>query len=157
MIYLFFKPLDISQKEIGDIPVFEINSFTVLEFDNERLITVMQGDKAIKYDEYYVVEGIDFTDNSRDFISNMSANSGFYGDNILELDGDVIYTRDDGLIFKTQKATYDKNIDTLYSSSDFILFRDNDEVVGTSFKYNNVLNTLSMKNIVAKYQLKEKK
>jgi len=77
-IYIFFKPLDIKQQTFVDVPVLEISSFTLFELDTNKLRTIMNGDKAIRYADRYTVSNINFTDNSKKYIANMKANKGIY-------------------------------------------------------------------------------
>jgi len=157
MIYLLFKPLDIKQQEFIDVPQFEILDFVLYELDNSSLSTVMKGSSATRFSDRYVVKQIDYTDNSREYISNMKANNGIYKNDIVDLEGEVFYVREDGLIFESQEATYNKKTNITSTKKDFVIYRDNDKVTGTRLKYNNALNRSSAQEVRAKYQLQEEK
>ena len=155
MIYFFFKPLDIKEQTFVDVPVLEMSSFTLFELDTNKLRTIMNGDKAIRYSNRYTVSNINFTDNSKKYIANMKANNGIYKDNIVELMDDVIYTREDGLLFETKKAIYDKKTNLTYIDKDFSSYKLDNKVKGKSLIYNNVLNTAVAQNVTITYKLKE--
>ncbi|DAB28261.1 MAG TPA: LPS export ABC transporter periplasmic protein LptC [Sulfurimonas sp. UBA10385] len=155
MILLLFKPMDIKQQSFTDVPSFSISSFIMYELNSKGLITLMNGDKATKYANRYEVERMNYTDNSKEYIANMKSNTGVYKNNTVYLDGDIIYSREDGLTFKTQKAVYNKKTTVATVDGSYVLYRDANIVTGEKLKYNNSLETLESKNIKAIYQLEE--
>ncbi|QOY53576.1 LPS export ABC transporter periplasmic protein LptC [Candidatus Sulfurimonas marisnigri] len=155
MIYFLFKPLSIKEQKFTDVPLFNIFSFTMYELNNKGLITLMSGTEATRYTNRYVVNLIDYTDNSKNYIANMKANSGIYKNEIVTLEGDVVYYREDGLTFETQKAVYNKKTSITNADGKYLLYQNSDRVIGTQLKYNNLLEQVSSKDVVAKYQLKE--
>ena len=157
MIYVFFKPLNIKQQTFKDIPVFEISSFTLYEIDNSSLATFMKGDNAIKYSDRYLISNINYTDNSEKYLANMSANQAIYKDDLISLDGDVMYDREDGLAFKSQMLTYNKKTNITKTDKSFKLYQAQNSITGTSLRYNNVLNNAQANNVIVKYQLGESK
>jgi LPS export ABC transporter protein LptC len=151
MIYFLFKPMHIKQQKFVDVPLFELSSFTIYELGEKGLNNLILGTKATRYQDRYTITDMDYTDNSRDYIANMKANDGLYKNDIVDLNGDVVYTREDGLVFNTQTATYNKKTSVAYTNSNYVLHRGKDKIIGTSLRYNNLLNTISSKNVVAKY------
>lgn len=156
-IYIFFKPAYIEQHNLVDIATFEIFDFTLYELDRKNLITLMQGDKALRYDDRYDIISVNYTDNSEKYIANMQANNASYKDDIIKLTGDVRYDREDGLIFKTDSLIYDKNKNLVFTDDDFIFFNGMNIAKGRLLKYNNILNTIMAKDVVVKYQLEDGK
>lgn len=156
MILFLFKPVEIKDNSFGDIELFSISSFTMYEFDSKGLITLMNGTKALRYNDRYRVDDIDYTDNSKEYVANMKSNKGIYKDDIVYLDGDIVYTREDGLTFKTQKATYNKKTSIAIADGNYVLYRDANRVIGEGLHYNSSLEKVTSKNVTAKYQLKEK-
>ncbi|MDA3908371.1 MAG: LPS export ABC transporter periplasmic protein LptC [Sulfurimonas sp.] len=158
MIFIGFKPLNIKQREFIDVPLFQLEAFTLHELNEEGLATIMRGSKATRYSDRYKVYDIDYTDNSKKFIANMRADDGIYRDldDILDLKGNVLYNREDGLIFESDEATYNKKSAIATTNKDYIMYRGKNRVVGTSLVYNNRLNKVKSKNVVAKYQIQER-
>jgi len=154
-IFVFFKPLDIKQRDFVDVPVFELGAFTLYELDTNGLITVMVGDEAVRYSDRYKVSNINYTDNSKKYLANMKANKGLFKDNIVYLDGDVAYQREDGLSFTSQKARYNKKIKVAYTDTDYIAYMGKNMVAGSSLRYDNLLKKVKSENVKARYQLKE--
>ena len=158
LIILFaFEPLDIKQKKFKDVPLFSITSFTMHELNQEGLITLMSGTKAVRYKDRYTIDVMDYTDNSKEYIANMKANKGVYKNEIVNLDGDVVYFREDGLTFETQHAVYNKKTTVARADGDYVLYRGNNKVIGNKLQYNNSKQRVKSKNVVAKYQIKESK
>ena len=157
MIFFFFKPLDIKNRIFTDVPLFEINSFVLYELNTKSLETLMNGTKALRYTNRYVVKDIDYTDNAKEYIANMKAKNGLYKDDIVYLDKDVVYTREDGLVFKSQKAVYNKKTTVTHVDTDYVAYQNKNKIVGNFLVYNNAKRTIKSANVVANYQLTEDK
>ncbi|PLY13571.1 LPS export ABC transporter periplasmic protein LptC [Sulfurimonas sp. CVO] len=155
MILFLFKPLEIKQQSFTEVPLFSISFFTMYELDSKGLITLMNGEKAIRYADRYTIDKMDYTDNSKKYIANMKSNSGIYKDDIVYLNGDVVYFRQDGLTFETQKAVYNKKTNIATADGDYVLYKGTNRVTGRELKYNNSLQRVESKDVKAIYQLKE--
>ena len=153
-IYFLFEPMHIKKQKFVDVPLFELTSFTLHELNRVGLQTIMSGKSAIRYSDRYSVVNIDYTDNSKEYIANMKARSGLYKDEIVELEDDVIYSREDGFTFETSRVVYDKKSTIAVADADYVSYRDKNIVNGSFVKYNNSLNTIESKNVTATYQLK---
>jgi len=154
-IYFLFKPMDIKQVDNKEVPLFSIDKFTLHELDEDGLITLMYGTKAKRYSNRYDVSNIDYTDNSKEFTSNMKANHGLYKENIVYLDGDVEFDRKDGLRYFSQKAVYNKKTEVASTNVDFNATMGLSKLYGTSIVINNNKNTIKSKDIYAIYNFKE--
>lgn len=157
MIFFLFKPLEIKQQKFAEVPLFSISAFTMHELDINGVTTLMKGDKASKYTDRYIIEKIDFTDNSKNYQSSMKSESGIYKNNIVYLEGDIVYLRKDGLTFKTQKATYNRVTTVATADGDYLLYRGSNRVNGENLKYNSSLERVESQNVTAKYQIEERK
>jgi len=157
MIFVFFKPLDIKKQEFIDVPLLNIDQFTMYEFDLEGLQTVMTGKHTLRYSNRYIVDEIYFKDYSKDFISSMKADKALYKGDIIDLEGNVSYSREDGLAFVSPTLHYDTQTSIATTSDKFIAYKGKSIMEGKTLKYNSKRNMLHSKNIVIKYQLNEGK
>jgi len=155
MIFFFFKPMNLKQQEFVDIPLFELQTFTMYELNAFGLQTYMTGDNATRYSDKYVVKNMNYTDNSKRFIANIKANEGLYKNNIVDLHGDVMYAREDGLIFESQDVVYDKNTSIVTSPTPYTGNIGENNIIGSSLIYNNILNKIESKNVLVTYKLKK--
>jgi len=158
MIYVGFKPQYIAEQDFVDVPLFELDSFVLHELNQDKLITIMKGSETKRYADKYSIINIDYTDNSKELLSNIKADNGLYRDkeDIIDLIGNVIYNREDGLVFESQEAIYNKKTAIAKTQKDYIMYRDKDSIVGTSLVYDNANDKIKSKNVVAKYQIKER-
>lgn len=155
MIFVFFKPTVIKQKDFGEVPQFQIENFLLHELQPNGLVTLMRGDTATKYSDRYEVKNIDYTDNSKQFQANMQADFGVYKDDVVTLQGNILYAREDGFTFKTKNASYDRNSTVAFTQDIYTAFMGDNTLTGTSLKYNNQEKKVFSKNVKALYQLEE--
>lgn len=157
MIYFLFEPIKIKKIDLKEVPLFSLGVFTLYELDTLGLSTLMKGSSATRYSDRYKVSNIDYTDNSNEFRANMKAKNGLYKENIVYLDGDVYFTRVDGLRYFSQKAVYNKQTDTVYSEVDYVSNLNDNIVYGDYIKYDNKTEKIKSNNVYAIYKIKEKK
>jgi LPS export ABC transporter protein LptC len=157
MIFIFFKPLDTKKQEFVDIPLLDIDKFTLYEFDTNTLQTVMIGKRALRYSDRYTVTNIDFTDHSKDFISNMKADEGLYKGDVVDLKGNVVYYREDGMAFEAPTLLYNTKTAIATTDDDFIAYQDDSTMHGHTLIYNANITKMISSNVLINYKLKEKK
>jgi hypothetical protein len=149
--------LDVKKQDFVDIPLFELTSFVIYEINKVGLEDMIIGSSAIRYSDRYAFENIDYTDNSKELIANMKANNGIYENDILSLQGDVTYSREDGFTLETTQAVYDKKTSVATISANYVAHKDDNEVRGSSAEYDNSLKKSKSKNVTVKYQIRENK
>jgi len=152
-----FKPLDIKTHHFKDVPLFELSDFTMYELNPKGLTTILLGSAGTRYADRYTIKNMDYTDNSKKYIANMISDFGVYKNEIVKLSGHVVYVREDGLIFKTEKATYNKKTANVISNTKYIAYLNDNIITGSYIKYNNLSKKIYSKNVVAIYKLKEEK
>lgn len=151
-----FKPITVKQQEFIDVPVFNVVNFTMYELNEKGLVTLMSGTNGVKYDNRYVVDNIDYTDNSKNYLANMKAKDGIYKNDVATLNGDVVYSREDGLTFLSQEVIYDKKTGITKSNGPFTIHQNNDVVTGIKLVYNNDKDLIDAQDVTVKYQLKKR-
>ena len=157
MIYFLFEPMDLKQSDDKEMPQFSLDTFTLYELDKKGLLAKMDGTDAFRYDNRYVVNNIDYTDSSKDLLTNMKAKNGVYKNDVVYLSGDVKLYRDDGLRFFSQKLTYNKIKDTARTDVKYVAYMGENYITGDKVLLNNKKNTVSSKHIYAVYNLEEEK
>jgi LPS export ABC transporter protein LptC len=156
MILFLFKPLDIKEQKVKDVPMLELENFESMELNEKGLSALTKGTKGIRYSNRYYVTDLDYTDNADEYMANIKSDSGIYKDDIINLSGNIVYKREDGFIFKTQKASYNTKTKIAESKTSYVSQMDGHIVNGSSIKYNNALGILDSKNVIANYKLKER-
>jgi len=157
LIYIFFQPLQIKQQKFVDVPLLNIGKFTMYELQSTGLKTTMMGTKALRYADRYIVDNVDFTDNAKTYISNMRAKNGIYKGTIVNLSGDVVYTREDGLSFESDTLKYNTLNKIAQTQDSYVAFMGKNSMRGSSFVYDSLNNKMKSKRVTVKYQLKESK
>ncbi len=157
MIYFLFEPMKLKKTKLTEVAQFSLNSFTLYELDKIGLTSLIKGDKAIKYEDRLVVEGIDYSDNFKEQTVNMKAKNGLYKNDIVYLDGDVKFKREDGLSFSSQKVKYNKTTNTAVSEVDYESHMGLNRVEGSEIIYDSKNNTIKSKNVYAIYNMQESK
>ncbi|WP_428737916.1 LPS export ABC transporter periplasmic protein LptC [Sulfurimonas sp.] len=156
-IFFLFQPHKVDQKILQDMPLLHIENFIMYELDPFGLKTLMLGSEAFRYKDRYTVDNINHTDHSQVHISNLRADYGIYKDNTLDLTGDVTLVRDDGLSYKTQKASFYKDKGVFVTDTNYTLSQGNNVIHGTYLDHNNFTGKIHSKNINAKYYINEDK
>ncbi|MDF1883797.1 LPS export ABC transporter periplasmic protein LptC [Sulfurimonas sp. SAG-AH-194-C21] len=157
LIYIFFQPLKIKEQEFKDIPLLTMDNFIMYELQSTGLQTNMSGTNALRYTDRYIVENVNFTDNSKEFISNMQANKGVYKNSTVNLTGEVVYTREDGLTFESDTLKYNTQSAIAQTQDDYLAYKGDNSMLGASFIYDSLNNIMKSKKVIVKYQLKESK
>lgn len=156
MIFFVFKPLHIKEQSFQDVPLFEVNTFTIYEINRFGLDSILLGTKGTRYADRYKIENVNFTDNTKKYIANIKANNGIYKNDIITLHKDVVYSREDGLSFSSDEAIYNKTTSIVKTDKKYVAYNEKSRLTGSSLVYNNVKNITKSKNITAIYQLREK-
>lgn len=154
-IFTLFEPLDIKEQKFVELPLFELQEFSLRELNTTALTTFMSGENALRYSDRYEVKRFYFVDNAKKYISNLQSNYGIYKDSKITLKGDVEFVQKDGLTFQTQKAIFDRDTDLLRTEGEYKLFREKDSFEGRDLYYYRTKNSVKSKDITAIYQLQE--
>ena len=155
-IFTLFEPIDIKKQKASEIPILELEKFKLTELSVKGLSSIMEGSHGFRYSDRYSVLDLDYTDNTNELLDNIKAKNGLYKGNVIDLNGDVVYFREDGLTFKTQNGRYNQKTDVVQALTKYVSHMKGNRATGSSIEYNNALGTIKSKNIVANYKLKER-
>lgn len=155
-IYIFFSPMKISMNDQKNVPQLELSHFTIYDLDEKGLKSIFKGTSGLRYTNRYLVDDVNYTDDSKKDLVHITSAHGEFQDNLINLQGNVIYTRDDGLVFKSNEASYNQVTGVFKTDGKYISYKNNDKITGRKLNYNSKTKNATSENIVALYQLNEK-
>ena len=156
MILFLFEPIKMKNQQFDEIPLLKLEKFKINELNTQGLSSILEGSIGLKYEDRYLIDTINYTDNENKYLANIKSNSGLYKGNLLELNGDVVYSRADGFSFKSQKVEYNEKTKIVKSPTNYVSFKGKHKVVGSSIVYNSITEITKSKNVIINYKLKER-
>ncbi len=156
-IFFFFKPMEIKELEHKEIAQLELTNFTLYELTENGLKTTLSGLKGERFSDRYESEQISFTDTSKEYTQNMTADYGVYHENVVYLSGNVHYGREDGLEFTSDEASYRQDDATIRTEGSFSISRDSDHFSGRKLLYDSKKEHISAEDIRSSYTITDKK
>jgi LPS export ABC transporter protein LptC len=154
-ILFLFKPLELQQKNHNSIALFNLSVFTIYEFDENGLLSVLNGEEGIRYKDRYEIQDVDYTDNSQEFVANIQSDYGVYKNEVINLNANVVYIREDGVTFESQEAVYNTKTSIVRVDKDFVIYKNKNIIRGVLLVYNNKLDIMKFHNVRAIYQIDE--
>jgi|GEM_PF-771543 len=157
-ILLFIRPQEVKQIDHSNenIAEMELRDFTLYELDTHGLKNIMLGKYGFQYKDRIEVEEIDYTDSTRNLRNNIIADYGVYNNiDIITLEGNVRYYREDGMILTTEEAVIDQKKETLSTPGPFKLEQENDNVIGNKLFYDRKDGTSTAKMVTGYFTLKD--
>jgi len=124
------------------------------EFNKNGLTSITIGSSSNRYKKFTTIKNLDYTDNSDKLRVNIKAKKAKYINNIITFNGDVIYTREDNVVFKSQEASYDKVKNMLNTNKKYVLYQGKNIIKGSSLHFNNNLDKIKSKNVTVVYKTK---
>lgn len=153
MIYFLFEPIKIKEQKFVDVPLLNMGVFTLYELDTKGLKTIMTGEKALRFSDRYTVDLIDYTNNSKEFVSNMKADFGIYKTNNVDLKGNCVYVREDGISFKSNTMHYNTATSIATTKDAYSAHKYESNMIGQGLVYNAELKQMKSKKVVIRYKL----
>jgi len=157
-ILLLFRPTPVTQtiEDNADIAELELRNFTLYELGVDGLKEIMIGRYGFRYGDRIEVEDIDYTNSSKEHRNNLQADFGIYNNkDLITLEGNVRYYREDGMKFKTDTALINKKDESITAVGPFTLHKESDNAHGTDLFYDSKNGLIKAKNVTAFYTLTE--
>jgi len=157
-ILFLFKPVEIKEqtKVRGEVPALELRTFTLYELDVNGLKDVMIGQIGYRFKDRIEVKDIDYTDSTRSLQNNVLADFGVYnGKDLITLEGNVRYYREDGMKFRSNKAVIDQKEETITAIGPFKMDKLADNVVGDDLFYDMEKGLSKANNVTGIFTLIE--
>ena len=155
-ILLFFKPTDVPEmiKNGKEVPALELHNFTLYELDQNGLKDIMIGKRGYRYKKRLEIVDINYTDSTRTLQNNLLADFGVYNNiDLITLEGNVRYHREDGMHFVTDRAIVNQKKETIDTKGPFKLYKFADNVVGDNLFYDSKKGLTHAKNVTGIFEL----
>lgn len=152
-MYGYFKPTMFKEETKVEVPKFELESFVVYEISSLGIDRFFQGEHAKRFEDRYEVSSAKFSNNSRTLFESISANNALYKDNIITLEGNVHYVREDGLEFRSDEGMYNTPHSLVTTRGSFVITQNSNRVHGTQLELNTKNHTISANAVSGTYQL----
>lgn len=157
-ILIFFQPSAVqeTQDDKGEVAQLELRNFTIYELGVDGLKDIMIGHYGFRYEDRIEVEEIDYTDSTGHQRNNLQADFGVYNNkDLITLEGNVRYYREDGMKFKSDKAIIHQTEETILAVGPFTMEKGGDYAVGTDLFYDSKHSLMKAKNVTGFYTLAE--
>lgn len=154
-ILYFFKPMEIEERIDKEVAQLELRNFTLYELDVDGLKDIMIGRDGLRFDDRIEIKDIDYTDSTRSLQNNIQADFGRYNNkDIITLEGNVRYYREDGLTFRSDQAVIHQKEETIDVAGPFTLNKNGESAVGTNLFYDSKNGLSKAKNVTGIFELK---
>ena len=135
-VLFFFQPMQIEESAKGEIAQLEMRNFTLYELGVDGLKDIMIGRDGLRFEDRIEIRDIDYTDSTRSLQNNLQADFGLYDNKeLITLEGNVRYYREDGMKFRTEKALVHQKKETITAVGPFTLEKGTERAVGTNLFY----------------------
>lgn len=155
-IYIFFSPMKLPINKKSKTAQLQLSDFKVYNLTTHGVKSVFGGSKGFKYGSKYVVYDVNYTDDSTKSLANITALRGVFEQPRVELYGNVFYKNINGLVFKSNEATYNQSSKVLRTKGKYISYKKNDRITGYKLMYDSKNQKATSKNIVAVYQFNKR-
>ncbi|MDP1784327.1 MAG: LPS export ABC transporter periplasmic protein LptC [Sulfuricurvum sp.] len=149
----YFKPISLKEERQKEVPTFELELFTIYEISSLGVDRFFEGDHGKRFDERYEVSSAKFSDNSKKLFESIRADEAFYEDDVITLEGNVHYTREDGLQFRSSEGKYDMPNSLVSTRGTFVITQNNNIIHGAQLELNTHNDTVSANAVSGSYQL----
>lgn len=156
-LFVFLKPQDYNKSADTELPQMEIEDFTMYKLDEEGVRSVVSGTIGRQFPHYYEIQNAHYIENKNKLGQHLYSDNGKFEKNIVYLDDNVRYFREDGLSFESDHAVYDTKKELLYVPQKFILTQNENVVYGRELHYNSVTGEVLAQDVDANYYMEERK
>ena len=156
MIFFLFKPIKVPVQKSGEIALLKLEKFKITELSDSGLLNILDGEQGLRYPNKYIVKKFNYVDNENEYLVRIKSDKGIYAGDLFDLEGDVVYSRADGISFLSQKVHYNKTQKIVKSPVKFVSMMGENKITGSSIEYNNITGITNSKNVTINYKFKER-
>lgn len=156
-LFVFLKPQSYAQNSDENVPTLEIEDFTVYEINALGVKSVVSGTLGRQYTEHYEVENSHYIQNKNQLGEHLYSDFGVFKNDIVYLNDNVRYFREDGLSFESEHAVYNTKKEFLYVPKSFVLTQNENIIYGNELYYHSLTGDIKAQGVNANYYIQEKK
>ena len=156
-LFVFLKPQDYYKAADAKLPQMEIEDFTMYKLDEKGVQSVVSGTIGRQYPSYYEIQNAHYIENKNKLGQHLYSDKGKFEKDIVYLDDNVRYFREDGLSFESDHAVYDTKKELLYVPQKFVLTQNENVVYGNELHYNSITGEVLAQDVDANYYMEERK
>lgn len=149
----YFKPTVLADGSKEEVPKFELESFVIYEISTLGIDRFFEGEHGKRFEDRYEVSSAKFSNNSKKLFESIRANEALYKEEVITLNGNVHYLREDGLAFRSDEGKYDVPHSLVSTRGSFVITQKNNKVNGTQLLLNTQYHTVSANRVSGSYQL----
>lgn len=149
----YFKPVSLKEETQKEVARFELDSFIIYEISALGIDRFFEGDHGKRFDDRYEVSSAKFSDNSKKLFESIRADEALYKNDVITLEGNVHYLREDGLQFRSREGKYNTLDSVVSTRGDFVITQNNNIIQGTQLELNTHYDTVSANAVSGSYQL----
>lgn len=153
-MYGYFNPDYSALDKNKEIPQIELSHFTLYEISQKRIDHILEGEEGKKFEAYYVITSAKFGDNTKNLFQSIRSDHADYRNDILNLEGNIHYVRQDGLEFRSKEGVYNAKESLIQTQGAFVITQNANRIDGTTLHYNTAQDTVSADRVCGVYQLK---
>ena len=140
-LLLFQDESSVDAVESNSSKELSFNNFSLIEITPKGVENRLSAKEAIKYTTHFELQEINITYKNT---QHLLAAKATYQDDFIYLDQSVLFKRDDGLVFRTEKLEYSIKSKKLYADESFYIDINGSRIAGKNLQYD-----LDDKNISA--------
>lgn len=149
----YFKPYEKKEYEVREVPQFELDQFVIYEITHAKIDRFFEGEHGKHFEDRYEIRDAKFTNNTKAMIESIRADEALYKENLISLNGDVHYVREDGFQFRSSEGTYDQNSSLIQTRGAFVITKKGTKIEGEHLDYNVNADRVSADKVRGSYQL----
>lgn len=152
-MYGYFTPSYRDEGVKGEVPKIHLFSFSLYEISHHGVDHILEGQEGKKFDDRYEITSAKFSDNTKAQFQTIRSDKALYQDDILQISGNVLYHRADGLEFRSQEGKYDTEKSVVTTQGPFVITQNANRVDGRRLYYNTESDIVSANAVRGSYQL----
>lgn len=151
-MFAYFTPNYTSDINAEELPRIELASFTLYEISPQGVQRILKGKEGKVFDNRYEISSANLRDNTYRLTQTIGGHDARYENDLLTLEGDIRFTRADGLEFRSHEARYNTDTGIVTTRGKFTITQSANRVEGEKLYYNSQERSVSADAVRGSYQ-----